>query len=299
DARSPSPTHRFGDDDSGVGAQRWGHFERGQILGRRSKGKEHRDAGAGRVPEPRGTGEAYSGGYHVPDGYHDGYHDPDEEYVHGGPHAHDGHQPHDGHQAHGGPRNGIPVYGRPANGVFRGGRHAGAGRARGRRPTPRPLGTGHRRIEAVRRHWPWAMVAAIVVLSVLIGVRTWQDWDAGNPLRAAFDSSVGESTVGSAVDPGGAAEAGEAAPAEATEFTVGLSASSRSWIEVTGADDESLYVGFLLEGEKQEYVAEENLNLWIGDAGAVSVTVDGEELEPLGLPGEAKEVTIGADGLVR
>ncbi|NYH54114.1 hypothetical protein HNR06_003703 [Nocardiopsis arvandica] len=331
DARSSSPTHRFGDDDSGVGAQRWGHFERRQILGRSPEGEEDlRDVRSTRVPEPRGAGEehrAYGDGHPVSDGHrgYDEYHAygghraPDGGPVYdgghrapdGGPVYDDGHRAYDGGpvydgghthgggHAHGGPMNGIPVYDRSAKGVFRGGRHAGGGRARGGRPAPRPLGTGRRRLEAVRRHWPWAVVCAIVALSVLIGVRTWQDWDAGNPLRAAFDSSTGESTVGSAVDPGAAGEGTEAAPPEPAEFTVELSASARSWIEVTGADGESLYVGFLLEGEKQDYVTEENLNLWLGDAGAVSITVDGEELEPAGLPGEVKEVTVGADGLVQ
>ncbi|PDP89011.1 helix-turn-helix domain-containing protein [Glycomyces fuscus] len=257
--------HRFGEDDSGVGAQRWGHFERRQFLTRQpgeESGEPRRPRRAGWIPGPRQTAEGRPGSHRAPEG---------------------------------GDAGAGPVRGGPADGRRQGGRHQG-GRHGGGAPAARPviIGTRHRSVDAVRRHWPWAVVGAIFLLALFVGVRTWQDWDAGNPLRSALDSSTAEETVDSAAGAkGGAAEAAQ----EPVEFTVEIASSGRSWVEVTDADGEDLYVGYLLEGDAKDYVTEDMLNLWVGDAGAVSVTVDGESSGPLGLPGEVKEIVIGPDGV--
>ncbi|WP_190394538.1 helix-turn-helix domain-containing protein [Nocardiopsis deserti] len=265
--------HRFGEDDSGVGAQRWGHFERRQFLTRQPD-EEHREhqeprrpRRAGWIPGPRQSAEGRRPRVRAP--------------AARAPQA--------------GPPRGGPAEGRRRGNRHQGGRHQ-AGRHGGGAPVARPVVVADRRrpVDAVRRHWPWAVVGAIFLLALFVGIRTWQDWDAGNPLRSAFDSSTTERTVDSAV---GAEEA--AAAQEPVEFTVELKASGRSWVEVTGAEGEDLYVGYLLEGDVKDYVTEDMLNLWVGDAGAVSVTVDGENSGPLGLPGEVKEIVIGPDGVRR
>ncbi|WP_053063638.1 helix-turn-helix domain-containing protein [Nocardiopsis sp. RV163] len=283
--------HRFGEDDSGVGAQRWGHFERRQFLTRqpdeepRERRGPRRSRLAGWIPGPRETSEGRRPRARAPE---DG--------------VPEGGAPEDGGADVGTARTG-PVRGGHADGRYRssGSRARGPqwGGARGGRhgrggPVTRPvvIAARPRPLDAVRRHWPWAVVGAIFLLALFVGVRTWQDWDAGNPLRSAFDSSVTERTVDSAM---GAEEA--AAERGPVEFTVELGASGRSWVEVTGAEGEDLYVGYLLEGDVKEYVTEDMLNLWVGDAGAVSVTVDGEGSGPLGLPGEVKEIAIGPDGV--
>ncbi|WP_285730829.1 helix-turn-helix domain-containing protein [Nocardiopsis sp. ATB16-24] len=365
-------THRFGDDDSGVGSQRWGHFERRQVLEGAAEEEPPPDLRRARVPAPRGSGEGRRGAHRAPEGgtAHGGSRGPvygrapvaeetdqgrrpvygrvpegrpvNGEHVHGrsanGERVPEGRSqgetpvggsrteerfrglPVDGEpteplpvapdgtgqrarDGRGGPVQGGHVYRGPAHprhGVPQGTRHPGGVRGRGGRPAPRPkvAGARHHRAGALRRHWPWAVICGILVLAVLIGVRTWQDWDTGDPLRAALDSSEEEGTVDSAVRSGGSEGAAEAVQAETGEFTVELAASGRSWVEITEAGGEDLYVGFLLDGETQDYVTEENLNMWIGDAGAVTVTVNGEDLGPLGLPGEVKEVIVGPDGLV-
>lgn len=185
----------------------------------------------------------------------------------------------------------------------------GPGATRANVPRSGVSGTRTRRAEAVRRHWPWAVVGLILIAAVFVGVRTWQGWDEGNPVRTAFESAraSGEDGVDSALRPNDAppvpverAEAAEdTAPVEAepVEFTVSLSAADRSWIEVSEVDGEALFTGFLLEGEAQEFTTEEPLSLWVGNAGSVNVTVDGEDHGPSGQIGEVREVTIGAEGL--
>lgn len=168
--------------------------------------------------------------------------------------------------------------------------------------------TRSRRAEAVRRHWPWALVALLVVLSIVVGVRTWQDWNGDNPLRTAFDGT-GTETVDSAVLPGTPEEADGPAGAKAVdeaargekrtgpeEVSVGLTASARTWVKVTGARGEDLFTGVLAEGESREYVTEDTLTLWLGNAGGVDVSVDGEDIGSAGRSGEVREVVVGADG---
>ncbi|MFE9242291.1 helix-turn-helix domain-containing protein [Nocardiopsis sp. NPDC006938] len=201
--------------------------------------------------------------------------------------------------------NGVPGPRRP-------GRHSrpqspppgpGPGAARAAAPRSGVSGTTSRRAEAFRRHWPWAVVGLILIAAVFVGVRTWQGWDEGNPVRTAFESAraSGDEAVDSALRPEDAAVPVERAepPVEVVpaEFTVTLSGTGRSWIEVKDAEGEGLFTGFLLEGESQEYAAEQPLNLWVGNAGAVDVAVDGEDHGPSGQIGEVREFTIGARGL--
>lgn len=260
------PALRFGDDgDDGSRSERWGHFERGQNLRRGVRGGRPRPGRAAAVPEQRRS-EERRGRRGVP-------RDSDDRAA----------------RSEGARRP-------------QGSRRADGRRGAGARPAPRPPVTAARarRRGAVRRHWPWAVVGIIVLLGVVVGVRTWQDWDGDHPLRTAFESNDGGETVDSAVLPGegadaaaGAQKAAEAAP---VEFTVALESAERSWIKVTDADGGDLFTGFLLEDEAQEYEAEGSVMVWVGDAGSINVTVDGEDLGPAGESGEVKEFTVGPDG---
>ncbi|MFY7068529.1 helix-turn-helix domain-containing protein [Nocardiopsis changdeensis] len=250
------------DTEPGAGPERWNHFERGDRLRRGVRGTGPRR----RRPAPEAAAPAAAGG--------------------------------------GRRERGAAV---PAP---RDGRDRPAGRRRRPAPAdcpaPRPpvTRTASGRAEAVRRHWPWALVALLVVLSIVIGVRTWQDWD-GEPLRTAFEGT-GTDTVDSAVLPeapgtgeGAGKQQGGDDPAragKADEVTVGLTASSRTWVKVTDAGGENLFTGFLAAGEARDYVTDDTLTLWLGNAGGVEVTVDGEDLGTAGSSGEVKEVVVGADG---
>ncbi|WP_017587552.1 helix-turn-helix domain-containing protein [Nocardiopsis ganjiahuensis] len=267
-------------------AESWGHFERNQKLARPPRRNRPRGApaaaAAASVPGPRRPGR----------------------------HS----RPEDG-GADDGAQKGAP--GAPAGegAVDRTAATATAAGAGATRTAARPVvtRTSTRRAESVRRHWPWAVVGLILVAAVFVGVRTWQGWDDDNPVRTAFESarSNGGETVDSAVLPkegvsgpdqrAEAAEVAETAEADgaeeaAGEFTVALTASDRSWVKVTDTGGEALFTGFLLEGETQDYVTEEPLTLWVGNAGAVGVAVDGQDQGPAGNSGEVKEISVGADG---
>jgi hypothetical protein len=180
------------------------------------------------------------------------------------------------------------------------GRPAGQGRAPTRpegrgRPAPR---AGLRPGERVRRHWPWAVVGVILVLAVFVGVRAWQGWEGEPPVRSAVESGSVVGPAGDGDRDGSAkasvADVPETAPP--TKFTVGVAASDRTWLKVTGADGEDVFTGFLLAGQTQEYTTDGPLRLWVGRAGALRVSVDGKDLGPAGASGAVKEVTVDADG---
>lgn len=193
--------------------------------------------------------------------------------------------------------------------------------------------------EAVRRHWPWALVAAVVLVGAVVGVRAWNGEET-NPLRTALevirdDGSVDSSAVTGEeedegethVDPAGGGapeplgskhtpEPAEEEPAEEepAEFTVGLTAGERIWVQVIGDGDENedtgeaeaeaqgggegqdLFTGFLAEGETWEHTGEDQLRVWTGNAGAVTVSIDGEDIGSPGDHGEVKEIGVDADG---
>ncbi|GAB3718905.1 helix-turn-helix domain-containing protein [Nocardiopsis nanhaiensis] len=162
--------------------------------------------------------------------------------------------------------------------------------------------------EKFRQHWPWAVVAVIIVAGVFVGVRTWQGWEDGNPARTAFESvreDGGDTVDSSVLSEEEAAKTSEEAAVEDTgpaegeagEFTVALSAYDRTWVKVSDLDGGDLFTGFLTNGEAEDFVTEEPVTVWVGNAGAVEVAIDGEDLGPSGGFGEVKEITVGADGI--
>ena len=282
-------------------AESWGHFERNQKLARpprrnRPKGAAA-TAAAASVPGPRRPGR----------------HSRPDSAAAGGGEADGGPWPSGSRRS--GSQKGAPQQGDPGvrTGEGTAGKAAataGAGTATRTATRPAVTRTSTSRAESVRRHWPWAVVGLILVAAVFVGVRTWQGWDDDNPVRTAFESarSNGGETVDSAVlpeetvsDSERRAETAETAGADEAEegpgeFTVALTASDRSWVKVTDTEGEALFTGFLLEGETQDYVTEEPLTLWVGNAGAVEVAVDGQDQGPAGGSGEVKEIGVGADG---
>ncbi|WP_249188023.1 helix-turn-helix domain-containing protein [Nocardiopsis sp. MG754419] len=284
--------HRFGDEgiDPEQRAENWGHFERNKKLARRprSAGRpRRRGAPAAPVPRPRGDDGAAEGVFDGTAGV--------EPYA---------------------PEPESGEHRRPPNpGVATGGPFAAAAAAAGGATVHEETGrNGATRTEpaatrpagGVRRHWPWAVVGLILVAAVIVGVRTWNGWDEGNPARTALetvrenDSGDGDA-VGSVATPseGEATDrAGAVAPdAELEEFTVVLTGAGRSWVKVTDPAGEDVFTGFIVEGEALDYVSDQPLTLRFGNAGVVGVAVDGEDLGAGGRVGEVKEITVGAGGI--
>ena len=68
-----------------------------------------------------------------------------------------------------------------------------------------------------------------------------------------------------------------------------------SWLFVSDKDGVTLYSGRASQGETFEFSSTELVNLRIGNAGAVKLTVNGKEVSPLGGDGEVVNVSYGVN----
>ena len=68
-----------------------------------------------------------------------------------------------------------------------------------------------------------------------------------------------------------------------------------SWLFVSDAAGITLYSGRASQGQVFEFSSTEAVNLRIGNAGAVKVTVNGKEVPPLGVEGEVVNVSYGVN----
>ncbi|MBO9999305.1 MAG: helix-turn-helix domain-containing protein [Cyanobacteria bacterium SID2] len=83
------------------------------------------------------------------------------------------------------------------------------------------------------------------------------------------------------------------ANAEGQSVRVGLTITDESWI-VVKADGETAFEGILSEGT-HVWTAKEKLTVLAGNAGGVTIAVNGNEAQPMGEPGSVEEVTLTAD----
>jgi len=74
-----------------------------------------------------------------------------------------------------------------------------------------------------------------------------------------------------------------------------VKALSYSWIQLT-ADGRNAFVGTLKAGESQTVSAGNLVKILVGNAGGVQVSLNGKTLDPLGLAGEVRTLTLTAEG---
>ena len=94
------------------------------------------------------------------------------------------------------------------------------------------------------------------------------------------------------------AESGAQQPSEeekATEVKVAVKFTGRCWVSVK-ADGKTLFEGTVEKGETKEWTADQRLDLTAGNAGAVTLSYNGEDQGVLGKEGEVVEKTYRLDG---
>ncbi|MEU1056316.1 helix-turn-helix domain-containing protein [Streptomyces sp. NPDC005876] len=178
--------------------------------------------------------------------------------------------------------------------------------AHGGRPEPTPAAPlfEAERIRPERRgpNWTAAMVAAIVVVIGFVGFTLVKGGDDGGS-----QASVGEGPTASASrsasasasakpkkpvapkpDPSDSAIA--AAPAD--KVTVKATATDgRSWISAKDHNGKQLFDGVLEQGESQTFQDSTEINLVLGDAGAIELYVNGKKIEDDFAPGAVERLT--------
>ncbi|HIK04425.1 MAG TPA: helix-turn-helix domain-containing protein [Trichormus sp. M33_DOE_039] len=79
-----------------------------------------------------------------------------------------------------------------------------------------------------------------------------------------------------------------------SNLTITLELQGESWLQVK-ADGKTEFVGNLTKGERRTWVAQKELTVRSGNAGAVLVAVDNQPAQPLGGQGEVKQITYSAE----
>jgi cytoskeletal protein RodZ len=148
----------------------------------------------------------------------------------------------------------------------------------------------------LRRLATWAITVVVVVGGAAAIYLAQQLRELGRPAAPpvppaaapvpAPDVPVEAAAVAPSPEARGAPPAGSpAAPPGGGAVAVDLAATGRSWLRVV-ADGQEVFVGFIADGERRRWEARESLVVRLGNAGAVTVTVNGRSLGPLGGPGE-------------
>ncbi|MEU6442952.1 helix-turn-helix domain-containing protein [Streptomyces sp. NPDC047046] len=169
-------------------------------------------------------------------------------------------------------------------------------------PTPAaPLFEAERiRPDRRRPNWTAAMVAAIVAVVAFVGftVVSGGDEPAGTKRHAAEGAPAGHSASPSpsaspseSPSPADPAESAVAA-VPADKVTVKLSVPERrSWVSVKDHSGRSLFDGVLEQGQHKTFTDAQQVDLVLGDAGAVRVLVNGKPIADKFRPGQVQRLS--------
>ena len=144
----------------------------------------------------------------------------------------------------------------------------------------------------------WKVLATISVSSLFIVglaqiiISNTSSLDIPEPIATASESA----------SPTTSASASEATPtAEATVSTgtgvelVITATRAKSWLFVSDASGRTLFSGQIARGTTKTFSTDLSLNVKIGNAGGVDLTVNGKSVEPIGADGEVVSVSYGVD----
>ena len=157
------------------------------------------------------------------------------------------------------------------------------------KPAVSALGEIATMMQGEKRALPWApiMAAAAVVIAGVVGFSLFVG--GKNPLEPS--SAVATSSVSAKADLAPASalpSASEPTALLTDDVTVVISAvSDSSWIAITSNSGVQLFAGILQKGVTKEFQDPQNLRVVIGNAGAVTLSVNGKKL---GTPGGSREV---------
>ena len=112
---------------------------------------------------------------------------------------------------------------------------------------------------------PWVVIGAVVLMGAIWVV-------SPEPARSA---------------PSVTKETRETGAKDATSLRLVVDVGESCWLEIM-ADGEIVTTGLKEQGYRREFVANEELRLWLGNAGGVSLWINDRPLRPLGRPGQVR-----------
>ena len=141
-------------------------------------------------------------------------------------------------------------------------------------------------------NWSAAMAVAVAVVMVY-GVVQVVTRDSPTPTEGisgpGSDATTTSAPATSSPSPTPTGDGSAVAQAPRTKVTVVLRARDTSWVQATTASGEELFQG-LLEDETRTFTDRQRIKLVIGNAGAVTLTVNGTPIGSPGRPGQVARV---------
>ena len=140
-------------------------------------------------------------------------------------------------------------------------------------------------------NWSAAMAAALVLVVVygvaqVLSSGSDDDGTVTDGLSSTASSSTGESDSAPPPSPSATADNSAVAQAPRDKVTVVVRARGTSWLQVTTASGEELFEG-LLQDRSMTFTDKSRVQLVAGNAGAITLTVNGT---PIGAPGKPGQV---------
>jgi cytoskeletal protein RodZ len=145
-----------------------------------------------------------------------------------------------------------------------------------------------------RRGPNWSAAMAVAVAVVLVyGVVQVVTRDSPTPTEGisgpGSDVTTTSAPATSSPSPTPTGDGSAVAQAPRTKVTVVVRARDTSWVQATTASGEELFQG-LLEDETRTFTDRQRIKLVIGNAGAVTLTVNGTPIGSPGRPGQVARV---------
>ena len=144
----------------------------------------------------------------------------------------------------------------------------------------------------------WKVLATISVSSLFIVglaqiiISNTSSLDIPEPIATTSESA----------SPTPSTSASEATPTEEATVSTGtgvelviFAARGKSWLFVSDASGRTLFSGQIARGTTKTFSTEVSLNIKVGNAGGVDLTVNGKSVDPIGADGEVVSVSYGVD----
>jgi cytoskeleton protein RodZ len=170
----------------------------------------------------------------------------------------------------------------------------------GGRPAPTPAAPMFEaeriRPERRRPNWTAAMVTAIVAVIGFVGFTMLNGGDDGTASTQVAEGPKPGKTVkpsaGRTATPTSDPSESAIAAAPRDKVTVKLSAiDDKSWISAKAANGRLLFDGILFKGDSKTFQDDEQIDLILGNAGAIELFVNGKKVEDEFQPGQVERLS--------
>lgn len=159
-------------------------------------------------------------------------------------------------------------------------------------------------VDRAREYQITGPIVATMLLAFIAGVVMWMQWDLDSGLAAIDQSLFKEERPSPELPPTPAGAASPTtvdvrpyvAPKPVKAVNVRLSISETVWIRAL-ADGERVFQRTFHPGESRQVEADEHVSLLVGNAGGVSLSLNGKPIPPLGSSGQVRRVLLTVGGM--